>query len=481
MGQQSHFFVRLLKGLLMRETIERVLKSAKQKGAVFADLRLTQASGTSVLVQDGRADKVATGVSQGAGVRVLVDGAWGFAPTNNPTPEELERCLDDAVNMARAAAPSVTDHGMVAEVEPVEAKVASKFERDPREVPLEERVKNAYELERVAASRDKVVNSLVRYSDSSGSSIIANTYGTYLESSGVRCQVGVRVTASDGTTRQNTGKGRAGRRGYELMEGLDYEEFAGKTADRAVGLLSAQHAPSGKFTVIIDPLICGLLVHEAFGHNSEADAIWTGNSILEGKLGQKVAADCVTITDDPTLPGLNGTYDYDHEGVKAQRNIIVENGVLVGYLHSLETAARLNMKPTGSARAQGHQDVPIVRMSNTAIEPGDCKFEDMLSEVKDGLYLSGGAWGYVFTAAGQFTCNVEQAFRIENGKLTTPYRNVCISGMTLETLSNVIALGDDKRFELGGTCGKDGQAAPVDSGGPHVAIRDVVVGGQGEL
>jgi TldD protein len=465
----------------MREMIEEVLAATRKAGATFADLRYSHGAGTSVLVQDGRADKIATGSARGAGVRVLVDGAWGFAPTNNPTREELLRCAEDAVRMARAAAPAVTDPGMVAEIEPVEAQVVQKIETDPRGIPLEERVHAAYEIERIAAARDRVVNTVVRYSDATGDSIVANTFGTFIESEGGRCQIGLSVTAADGAERQSTGKGRAGRAGYELIQHLDYESFAGKTADRAVALLSAQQAPAGKFTVVIDPLICGLLVHEAFGHNVEADAVWTGNSILEGKLGQKVAADSVTIVDDPTLPNLNGSFEYDHEGTCAQRHVIVDRGVLVGYLHSLETAARMGMEPNGAARAQGHQDVPIVRMSNTAIEPGDCAFDDMLAEVGDGLYLSGGAWGYVYTAAGQFTCNVEQAFRIENGKLTTPYRNVCISGLTLETLGNVIAVGNDVKFELGGTCGKDGQAAPVDSGGPHVAIRDVVVGGQGEL
>lgn len=465
----------------MRDLLSEVIQFAGASGAAFADIRVQDGTGTSVLVQDGRADKIATGSYRGAGVRVLVDGAWGFAPTNDPSKEELLRCVDDAVRMARAAAPAVTDPGMVAEVAPVVDKVSSPAKRDPRGVSLEDRVKAAYELERVAASRKEIVNSIVRYTDSAGTGIITNSFGTYIETEGIRCQIGLRVTASDGEERQNTGKGRAGRQGYELIENLDYEDFGGKTADRAVALLKAQRAPGGKFDVVIDPLICGLLVHEAFGHNSEADAIWTGNSILEGKLGQKVAADSVTITDDPTLPGLNGSFEYDHEGVPAQRHLIVNKGILVGYLHSLETAARLGMQPNGAARAQGHQDVPIVRMSNTAIEPGDCSFADMLSGVSDGLYLSGGAWGYVFTAAGQFTCNVEQAFRIEKGELTTHYRNVCISGLTLETLGNVIAIGNDKRFELGGTCGKDGQAAPVDSGGPHIAIRDVVVGGQGEL
>lgn len=466
----------------MQEMLERVLQAARDGGATFADLRVTQGGGTTVLVQDGRADKVAAGSMQGAGVRVLVDGAWGFAPTNTVSEDELHRCVRDALAMASAAAPSVTDPGCVAEVDPVIDRVVGKVRSDPRDVPLEDRIAAASELEQVARQRDdRVVNTVLRYSDGGGTMTVANTYGTYLETTSARCSVGLRVTAAAEGQRQHSGRGYAGSKGFELIEDLDADEFAGETAARAVSLLSAEPAPAGKFTVIIDPRICGLLVHEAFGHNSEGDAVWTGNSILEGKLGEQVAAETVTITDDPTLPDLNGSFKYDHEGVPGQRHLIVENGVLKGYLHSLETAARLDMEPNGAARAQGHQDVPIVRMSNTAIEPGDWKLDEMIAEVGNGLLLSGGAWGYVFTAAGQFTCNVEEAFLIENGSLSTHYRNVCISGMTLETLRNVVAVGDDLSFDLGGTCGKDGQAAPVDSGGPHLAIRDVVVGGQQTL
>lgn len=464
----------------MREIIEEVMQAALQRGATFADLRLSDGQGTTALVQDGRADKLGAASGRGAGVRVLVDGAWGFAPTNNPTKKELSGCLDDALRMARAAAPSVTDPGMVAEVEPVVAEVNSTVGITPQALSLEERISRVTEIEAMARLRNpRVVNTFVRYAESEGTLTVANTFGTYIKTTSQRCSIALRVTAAEGNERQHSSRGQAGRQGYELLTNLDLEEFAGQTADRAVSLLSASRAPAGKFDVIIDPRICGLLVHEAFGHNSEADAVWTGNSILEGKLGQPVAAEAVTITDDPTLPDLNGSFDYDHEGVPAQRHLIVDKGILVGYLHSLETAARLGMQPNGAARGQGHQNVPLVRMSNTAIEPGSHSFDEMLAALGDGLYLSGGAWGYVFTAAGQFTCNVEQAFAIEKGELTRHYRNVCISGMTLETLQNVIAVGNDLKFDLGGTCGKEGQAAAVDSGGPHVAIRDVVVGGQG--
>ena len=463
----------------MRELIQDTLQLANRLGAQFADIRVSEGSGTGVSVQDGIADRVSCGFASGAGIRVLVGGAWGFAPTNSPTAEELRRCVEDAVSMARAASPSVSDPGMVAEAEPIEDAVRFSFKTDPREAPLQDRVSAIFELEKIARESDpRIVNTIANYRDAAGTEIVANTAGAYIETSAVRCGLSLTVTAQEGDVRQTASKNLSNSVGYELIEELDAEQFALKPARKAVELLSARRAPAGKFDVIIDPIICGLLVHEAFGHNCEADAVWAGESILRDKMDQRVAAETVNIYDDPTLQDLNGSFEYDDEGTRASRHVLVEDGILRGYLHSLETAARLRMRPEGSSRAQGHSYPPIVRMSNTYIAPGDWSFEDMLADTKRGLYLSGGNWGYVFTARGQFTCNVENAYAIENGKLGQHYRNVCISGLTLETLQNVTAVGDDLTFELGGTCGKGGQAAPVDSGGPHLRIRDVVVGGQ---
>ncbi len=463
----------------MRQLVAETLDYARRLGAQFADMRVVEGAGTSVSVQDGIADRVGTSFAAGAGVRVLVSSAWGFAPTNNATPAELRRCVEDAVSMARAAAPCVSDPAMVADVAPVQDTVHTDFRLDPREVPLADRVSAIFELERLARESDpRIVNTIANYGDVAGSKLVANTAGTSLETHVVRCGVNIHVTAQEGGIRQTASRNRSNAMGYELMRELDPHEFALKPAHKAVELLAAKRAPAGKFDVIIDPIICGLLVHEAFGHNCEADAVWSGESILRGKLATPVAADTVNIYDDPTLSGLNGSFRYDDEGTPAQRHALVEGGALRGYLHSLETAARLELPATGSARAQGHSYPPIVRMSNTYVAPGECSFADMLADTAHGLYLAGGNWGYVLTARGQFTCNVENAYAIEHGKLGQHYRNVCISGLTLETLCNVTAVGNDLKFELGGTCGKDGQSAPVDSGGPHLRIRDVVVGGQ---
>lgn len=467
----------------MRELIEDTLALAREKGAAFADLRITQGEGITIQVQDGQADKIASGSSRGAGLRVLVEGAWGFAPTNNINRAELAQCVADAVAMARAASGDVTEPGVVAEVAPVEAQVKAKYEVDPRGVPLDERVAAIFALEQRARSQDPehIVNTRASYADGAGRMYLGNTFGTYIEYETVRCSVGLMVTAQEGEVRQWAAEHKANACGYELLRDIDADEFAGEAAQQAIDLLAAALPPAGKFEVIIDPQICGLLVHEAFGHNCEADAVWSGNSILEGKIGQPVASELVTIVDDPTLPDANGSFEYDHEGVRGERHVLVQDGILQGYLHSLETAARFSVAPNGAARAMGHMHSPVVRMSNTFIEPGDSTLEEMMADIKHGLYLKGGSWGYVFTARGQFTCNVQQAYAIENGRLGQRYRNVNIAGMTVETLEGVTAVGNDLEFRLGGTCGKHGQGVPVDTGGPHIRVREVVVGGQQDL
>lgn len=466
----------------MRELIEEILESARQAGAQFADIRIGEGKGVSISVQDGQADRISTFSGKAAGLRVLVDGAWGFAPTTDVSKRELLRAVREATAMARAAAPSVTEPGMVAEIEPVEDSVEAQFRIDPRDIDLSDRVAAIFELEQEARRQgtDRITNTIAGYNDGWGRSYIGNTAGTYLEAERVRCSFGLTVIAQEGEVRQWASDSRSGGRGYEVFEDVDTDEFARKTAQRALSLLQAAPPPAGKFEAVIDPKITGLLVHEAFGHNCEADAVWSGQSIVSDKVGEPVAAESVTIVDDPTRENLNGSFKYDSEGTPAQRHVLVQDGVLQGFLHSLETAAQFGEPPNGAARAGSAQDPPIVRMSNTYFEPGDWKFDEMIEGIKDGLYLAGGKWGYVYTARGQFTCNAEHAYAVKRGELGEHYRNVSFAGLTLDTLKGVTAVGNDLEFQMGGTCGKGGQGVPVDTGGPHLRLAEIVVGGHEE-
>ena len=466
----------------MRNLIEEILSAARRAGVQFADLRIEEGFGVGISVQDGVAERVGTGSGRSAGLRVLVDGAWGFAPTSEVSSAELLRAVEEAVAMARLAAPTITEPGRVADAVPVVDTVAAEFRLDPRGVPLSDRVQAIYAMEQRARQEDpaRIVNTRAFYADGWGKSYLGSTAGTFIEQESVRCMTGLSIVAQEGNVRQWASESRANGQGYEVFADLDPEVFAGATARRALDLLGAAPPPAGKVEAVVDPKITGLLVHEAFGHNCEADLVWAGESIVSDKVGQQVASPLVTIMDDPTLAKRNGSYRYDSEGTPAQAHALVVDGVLQGFMHSLETAARFEVAPNGSARAGGAMDPPQVRMSNTFVTNGTASFEDMIADVEHGIYLTGGKWGYVSTERGQFTCNAEQGFEIRHGKLGQRYRNVSFSGLTLDTLRHVTAVGGDLEFQMGGMCGKGGQGVPVDTGGPHLRISELVIGGQEE-
>jgi TldD protein len=222
-----------------------------------------------------------------------------------------------------------------------------------------------------------------------------------------------------------------------------------------------------------------LFTHEALGHNSEADIVMEGGSILEGKLGSRIASDLVTITDDSTLEGVWGSYKYDSEGTPGRRRVVVENGVLKGYLHSLETAAKFNTEPTGSARAQDFGCRPIVRMSNTGIQAGNKSFGELLKGIDHGIMLSEGLGGYVSPEKGQFVFSAGEGWIIRKGELAEHIRDVNMSGILLETLMKIDGVSREYEMPtLKGFCGKDGQTMPVGAGGPYVRVKELMIGGQ---
>lgn len=464
----------------MRELLEGLRDEAVRYGVDFMDVRAVESEGTSIQRQDGKADKANQFRQRGLGMRVLLDHAWGFASTDGFDRDRATESLEAAIAMAKASQEIIGEGGILADASPVEDLVRAKYERDPRSVPLTEKMKTLEQFEQagIAVGNGKLTNSVVYCSDSVERVVLCNTRGTFLDVETVRTRLGSYFAAQDGDVRQQGHESRARQAGYEFIESLTPDDVTVKAAARAVSLLEAKRAPAGKFTVVFHPSITGLLTHEALGHNAEADLVLSGKSILEGKLGDQIAAECITIIDDATIPDSWGSYAYDSEGTPGQRRVIVENGILKGFMHGLETAARMGVAPNGSARAQGFSNRPIVRMSNTFIEPGDTPFEELLKDVDEGVYLQAGQWGYVLCERGQYTCSAGEGRMIRNGRLAEHLRDVCISGMTLETLMTADAISNAFEMEMGGMCGKNGQGMHVNGGGPHVRVRDVVVGGQ---
>jgi len=274
---------------------------------------------------------------------------------------------------------------------------------------------------------------------------------------------------------QASAEGRAGVGGLELFDREDPIALARETGKMAVALLDAQVPKGGTFPVVLDQELAGVFVHEAVGHATEADIILEGDSCLEGKLGERIGSELVTVKDDPSLM-QNGYYPFDDEGSQAQETVLVKNGILNSYLHSRETAGRMGGVPR-NARSQG-MDRPVVRMSNTYIANGEWTLEEIMEELGNGVYLAGSRGGQVSTGEGVFQFNAKRGYLVENGERAKLLRDVSLSGKILEIMMDVKAVGNDLKFNSG-RCGKAGQLVPVSDGSPHLLIGKATVGGAG--
>ena len=436
----------------------------------YMDVRAGMSNNTSILMKDGDVDEINTGISLGARIRVLKNGAWGFAYTTDLS--KLNEITDTAIQLSN----SLTGDVELSESEVIEDKVKVDVKIPFKDISIEEK-KEIMKDANDAASIEKVNSTTVSYSDGEINEIFMNSEGSEIQTVTSKIRMALNASATDGEIIQFGHGSIGGVKGFELIRETDIEGFGREIGEKAVRLLEAEAAPSGKYPVIADPQLTGVLIHEALGHAVEGDLILQNDSILKDKMGEMIASDIVNIFDDASLKDGFGYYPYDVEGVKTKPNQLVKDGKLVSLLNSRETASKFGMKSSGNARSI-ISDQPIVRMSNTYLQPGDSSFEELFEDVDDGIYLKGSRGGQVDTGKGIFQFNAAEGYLIKNGEITTPLRDVSLSGNILETLKNIDAIGND--FELSvGFCGKDGQTAPVGDGGPHTRILNALVGGMG--
>lgn len=453
-----------------RDDINEVLSTAKELGAQFADIRLETSEGTLISVKDGKT-KISSSNELGAGIRSFLNGAWGFAYTTQIDIKGLMECAKSAVKLSKALYKRAEKFSI--DVPVFDDKVRTNVTFDPTSVPIRDKLEYVLRQDKEAMEIDNRISSTeIGYTDIVSQKIIANSEGTYVDETTVRSIARAMIFAKEGSIRQAGYKARGGSSGFELFS---HDADIGKlAANQAVLLLDAVPAPSGKFDAIFDPSLSGVFVHEAFGHASEADAVITGTSVLGGKLGEKLGSDLVTIVDDPTLDSY-GFMAYDDEGVQTKRKVLMEKGIMRSYLMDIETSSRLGYRSNGSARSQRYDSPPIVRMSNTFFEPGDLKFDELL-EGFNGLYFVGWQYGYTTPSTGMLTFKSREAYLVEGGELKKHLRDAALSGMTLEMLHSIDGMAANLEFDPG-TCGKNGQMSPNTTGGTHMRVRDVVVGG----
>jgi TldD protein len=453
--------------------MEGMIKKALGLGrADYLEIRLEEKTVTSVMYAGKELEGVGANTVKGGNVRALYKGGWGFVSFNS-----LDQLDSKVAEACRAAKLVGKGKSKLAQAPKVTASIKASLDDDPRRVPLEQKVELAKKYNDLIIGSPGIVSSSVRYEDVFKKQTFANTEGSFITEERIYCGAAFAAVAKDGANVQRAHDTVGGTEGYRTA--LNLEPMAERTVKDALGLLKAEKVSAGKYTVVMDPKMCGVFAHEAFGHLSEADFI-SENAKLKKMmtLGTRFGAGALSILDDATLKGQRGHYCYDEEGVASHKNYLIKDGILVGRLHSRQTAGRMNERATGSARAISYQYAPIVRMGCTYIEPRDCSFEKMTGEIRDGLYVVSALGG--MTELEMFTFSAMKAYLIKDGKLGPMVRDVILTGNVFETLKNIDAIGDDLELHGGlGGCGKDGQMPlPVSDGGPHIRVKEVVVGGK---
>jgi TldD protein len=459
----------------LKDILTNINDTAVRKfGAEYAEVRAQTLYKTMLTMKEGRVEAAKQGIESGVALRVLVNGAWGFASVGSFKPEILASAVSDACKMAKTASSRLKNPIKLAEIKTVEDRVQVKPKKDPSKISMEDKIKTALAINKTTLTRDKRVKSCtIDYLDLSGTNYFASSEGTSIEQD--KLYVWSRITASalsNGVyafSREEIGS----TAGYEVFDTETPEMIGERVAKRAVEQLAAKPPRGGASPVVLGPNVVGVFVHEAFGHLAEADLALSGG-VLMNNIGKKTASDLVTFYDDGTINGAFGSFKYDDEGVPAQKTLLIKDGVVTGLMHNRETAQKFHVAPTGNARAEDFRVEPIIRMRNTFMAPRDHSFEELVEGIRSGYYFKSFRGGQA-NLDGTFQVGIQEGYEIVNGEIGEPVRNASISGNTLETLFKVDAVGKD--FELNpGLCGK-GQTAFICDGGPHIRVKEVIVGG----
>jgi len=454
-----------------KEILANVIARALEKGGDFADVYLENRISRQIVMEESIFKGGLYGISQGAGVRVISGNKTGYAYTDEITEEKLLRAAEVASFVATGGN-RITPAGISVSSRPSFITVQQPL----GEIADEKRIEIIKRADQAARDYDpRIKMAMIDYNDEVRSRVIANSEGLYLSDELPLLFFIVQAMSDDGNARHMSRERLSQHSGFEIFDRVTPETVAKNAAREAIAMLSAGDAPAGIMDVVMQNGWGGVLVHEAVGHPLEADNISKGIGAFTGKMGQKVAAECFTMIDDGTLPNFRGTINYDDEGTMAQRNVLIEKGVLKGFMTDILSAKQLSMARTGNGRRESFRYIPIPRMTNTFIETGENSPADILSSTRKGIYVQSLSGGSVNPVTGVFNFTCREAYLIENGEKTTPIKGATLIGSCMDVISNIDAVGNDLDFGPG-ICGK-GQSAEVTAGMPTVRIRGINVGG----
>jgi TldD protein len=449
---------------------------SSSKGTSYVEARYQSRLGTEVNFVNGELERIRVVENAGCGIRVLVDGCWGFSSTNDLS--LLKESLDNAVSAARVLAQVKKNKVRgLAESKMATGTFRTAFNGSLSDIDIEQKVQIAREGEKAARSNKAVKAASCTYRETLDYKAIVNSDGADVEIYDSKPEFNVSAIAKKGGQSETAHEGIGVTGGWNDLFRKSHLEYAVTASERAAKLLGAKHVSGSKATMILDPAMVGLLSHEAIGHTVEADFVLSG-SVVKDKMGQQVASELVTLVDSgrsEIAGNAGGTIIVDDEGVAAGRTAIIENGILKSFLHNRESALAFGTESTGNARAFQYSDEPLIRMRNTFIEPGKDKLADMIKETKRGYVVKGARNGQA-DANGEFMFGAEEVYLVENGEVKELMKGASISGNAFDVLRSVDMVGDEFQYDIGtGYCGKY-QPAKVDGGGPYIRCTAVIGG-----
>ncbi len=459
----------------MKELVRRSLDNAPS--GVHVEARYHSRMNTQILIEKGELKTATVDDFAGIGIRVLVNGAWGYASTSILDLKSVDETLDNAISAATAVSKSKKEKVELAPIEPVEGTY-SNLGKDPFENhSIEEMVELFKEADKTVNDYDnRISGSFTSLRVPQNHRIIMNSDGTDVEILDSRPDFILRAVASEGGTIVPAYSAHGITGGWEIFD-RSPTEMAKQAADYAIKLLKAPFPKGGEQTVVMHPSVVGIICHEAIGHTVESDFVMAG-SAAKGKIGKRIASEMVTLVDSGNQMAAAGWLAVDDAGVQSESTVIIEKGVMKSYLHSRHSAHHFGVEPTGNERAFEYNVEPLIRMRNTYLEAGDFSYEEILEGIDFG-YLCVEPGGGQADSSAEFMFEMSQAYEIVDGEIGSPVRSLALTGNAFDVLMSIDAIGKDWKLGMGcGHCGK-GQLAKVDGGGGTTRARTLVSGGGG--
>jgi len=450
-----------------KDLMEKIVKILEK--TYYGDVRFSTGYGTAVSKNKSK-ENIITSSSTGLCIRVISDNQWHYLGFNEM---DEKRILDETKRLVRRTGNKPSNLILQG---PWRIDKEIKVKENPESIDLEVKIQTIRDIFKKLMERKKIVNAAARLAHANSETIFMNTEGSVLRQVLPFFRFSIAAIAKEGKRVEQDFFTRAKQGGYELFTSLNLDEKIGEVVNGSIELLKAEVLKGGKYDIIVDPEISGVIAHESFGHGCEADQVLRNRSYLANSKGKKIVSDLISMHDNGSLEGERGYFIFDGEGIKSNDTLIVRNGVLNDFMHDRQSAAFMNSNVTGNARAQDFSRKVFVRMSNTYIESGDWKHDELIKDTKSGFYLIKALNGMEDPLGGNLQIITHKAVEIKNGKLGQLYKGVGITGKVLEFLGNVDAVSDD--FEMRGSgCGKGHEDyVPVSSGGPYMRVREAIIG-----